>query len=81
MRLKGYDVIRIGRLNRHANRPRKQRKSLQSKEKQLAAIRVRRAVLISSRGDKTRLELFCRGVVELQTSQSVICSHVAAVLA
>ena len=40
---------------------------------------MRRAVLFSSRGDKTRLELFRRGVVELQTSQPLVCSHVATV--
>jgi hypothetical protein len=41
----------------------------------------RRAVLNSSRGNQTRLELFGQGVVELQTSQPDICGHVVAVLA
>jgi hypothetical protein len=35
----------------------------------------------ASRDDKTAIELFRRGVVELQTSEPNICGHVVAVLA
>jgi hypothetical protein len=35
----------------------------------------------NSRDDKTAIELFRRGVVELQTSKPNICGHVVAVLA
>ena len=34
-----------------------------------------------SRGDKTRLELFYRGVVELQTSQPLLWKQIAAITA
>ena len=40
----------------------------------------KRPVFEPSRDDKTRLELFCRGLVELQTSQPLVCSHVATVI-
>jgi len=38
-------------------------------------------LLRTSRGDKTRLELFLRGVIELQTLQPNICKHIMAELA
>jgi hypothetical protein len=44
-------------------------------------LKVTETRVFSSRGDKTRLELFRRGVVDLQTSQPNIRGHVLAVLA
>jgi hypothetical protein len=67
-------------LNRQGT-ARKQRKSLLFNEKQLAANQCDELSYFRSRGDRIRLELFRRDIVDRQASQPNICGHVLAVLA
>ena len=57
------------------------RKPLLFNEKQLAANQCDELSYFRSRGDRIRLELFRRGIVDRQASQPNICGHVLAVLA